>query len=748
MSGRMWMVAVACVAAFPAAWAAQPVFGEAREFEIVCKDWHTGEGAEWQWIDLDTKVTDWRGYDRISLRCVCEGPKGMSLSVNLGGRPGPNQYASTSLKSCEWRTWTIPIRLPAALDPANVRRIRFYTSQPHAAVIRFADPILLSPGEPVPPLPKEDPARFVGTMRRLLDEKIGELSVAETDLEELRGHQPAYLAFREACDAVGQREAILLGWASTMEKVRPRAGAERSVAAARSLSVRLARGEYEGVQLIVSPRTGALRNVRVSVGPLRLKDGTLFPASNVLAAVTGYLKVTGKSPYPVGRDIWKNGAYRRESRPSSRGWYPEPILAYTNAADVAATDFQSFWLRFHAERGQKPGVYRGQVTVSAEGVPVQVLPLGVRVNAFTLPVEPPLPTAITWGPEYHAPDGEDRDFFRSVDTPRSPVRLWQQHKAEWREFLADYYISMDSIYKWDDRPLDVETFVRLKERGRLAPINLGFWYGISKPADEAIWRTNTLVRIKKAYAQLKAAGLADYAYAYGCDEAEKESLPGVQRAARILKAELPDVPLATTARDLDFGVGSPLASADWFVPQVDMYDAEKAAKSREAGHKVWWYICCKPHAPSPNMFVDSQAIEARLLHGAMAARMRPDGFLIYQISIWNSPKGVSGGPFVDYWSPRTWRSYNGDGCWTSADKDGRPLPTLRLENYRDGVEDLAYVRLLEKKLRAHAADDAWAKRARTLLSVPDSVVKSTTDYTDDPAAVYAWRNEIADLLER
>ena len=92
--------------------------------------------------------------------------------------------------------------------------------------------------------------------------------------------------------------------------------------------------------------------------------------------------------------------------------------------------------------------------------------------------------------------------------------------------------------------------------------------------------------------------------------------------------------------------------------------------------------------------------------------------------------------------------HNGEGCWAYAGQGGRPLPTLRLENFRDGLEDLAYAKLLEARLKTMTSDAAWTDSAKRLLAVPESVAKSLTDYSDDPQSIYAWRDEIADLLEK
>jgi hypothetical protein len=74
---------------------------------------------------------------------------------------------------------------------------------------------------------------------------------------------------------------------------------------------------------------------------------------------------------------------------------------------------------------------------------------------------------------------------------------------------------------------------------------------------------------------------------------------------------------------------------------------------------------------------------------------------------------------------------------------------VRLENFRDGLEDYAYALELERKLKARTAapDDLWAKRARELLAVPDDVMRAMTQFTGDPAAVLRWRDAMADLIE-
>ena len=50
---------------------------------------------------------------------------------------------------------------------------------------------------------------------------------------------------------------------------------------------------------------------------------------------------------------------------------------------------------------------------------------------------------------------------------------------------------------------------------------------------------------------------------------------------------------------------------------------------------------------------------------------------------------------------------------------------------------------------AHAdKTDAWSAAARAALDVPLAVMESMTNFTDDPVAIRAWRDRMADLIEQ
>ena len=531
------------------------------------------------------------------------------------------------------------------------------------------------------------------------------------------------------------RDDIAVGFASSMEKVLPRGGLAITAKTTNAVEVALARNEKESFQLLVLPCERDLSRVRIHIGDLRSQSGTLFSATNINAAPIGYVQTKAAPP----------------SGSPHVGWWPDPILDFQTTADIAKSDLQSFWIRVRAPRQQAPGHYQGKIELMVEGAPAFSFDLGVRVFSFTLPDRSPLPLAITFAPGDNPLTETTAEQRRWRQSPDYPVNAWKKHKQHWADFLADYYITYDNLYHHGIP--DYEILTRLRDQGRLDWFNLGYFAQAGTNAAEVeAWKTANLPRFREAYTKAKDLGLLPHAYIYGCDENKPELFSGVESAARILKAEFPGVLIMTTADDQSCGMESAIKSVDAFCPLTPSFDPEKAARARAAGKQVWWYICCAPHHPSANMFIEYPAIEGRLLMGAMSAKYRPDGFLYYQISIWNSQKPITSGPFTD-WDPRSWTTYHGDGSWTCVGPDGIPLPTIRLENFRDGLEDFAYVCLLESAIARieaspalRAARTTWLERARPLLQAPADVLKSKIDYTHDPATLYLWRNAMAEAI--
>ena len=551
-------------------------------------------------------------------------------------------------------------------------------------------------------------------------------------------HAVDFSAFKAACT----QGDFVIGWATSMESVRPRAGfkwrkADRT-------GVRLARGEYESIQLLVAPASHDLKGVRVDV-----EMESAFASSNITACVVGYSETVGPPPYTLRPP--KGG---RMKRPSC-GWYPDPILDFQKSCDISGNDVQSFWVRVRCPRTQKAGVFNGALVVSAEGAQPRRIPFSVRVNSFEVGRVSPLPLAVSVGrPGNRDPD----DHWRNA---------WKKRPEQFCDFFADYFIAPDQLYINSKLEPHWDMLKRLRDQGRLNMFNLHYmWYIGLKEKDAERFEKEKLPEILARYEKAKELGIEKYAYLYGFDELGANVFTNINRTAELLHRYLPDVPVATTARDKKFGVdGSAMPAIDIHCPATCSWNPAQVDRARRAGRKVWWYFAIDPASPFANTMLEGPPCEIRSLMGAQTQKFKPDGFLYYSIAKWPAAEPIKSGPFTK-WEPRSCGRGHGDGQWTCCGgPDNMPLATLRLENFRDGVEDLWYARILEEiyarvctgKLRedemilkegGDVSCDEWYSRAQKLLDVPKNVVRSTAIFSTDPDVIYRWRDEMADLIEQ
>lgn len=708
-----------------------------HSFHFKSAPWKEGM-PKWPSVTFSPSVSDWTPYDRVVIDVINigEGGDSLRLYVSERGKRLQNGFAaSTSLPSYGYKRWVVSLALwPHTVDPKNIGTFHLWTSAPHD-LNAFIDHITL--------LKKGEKALAPSSATIAKVKRLGLERHARLRRQFLERRAVTFKKFRKACAAKGVSTAeMLIGKATSMEQVMPRDDADFELLPADKINLRLARQECESAQLVISPANGkALKNVRVQVSDL-IKGETRFPLANITCSVVGFVEVKENVPYFASDGDKKNP----KSVWPILGWYPYPILDFMKGTDIADGDLQSFWIRVSCPGRQSAGVYKGYLTVRADNAATRKIPFSIRVNDFTLPRTAPMPLAITFSPGHSGlAVSENKELYqRARKDPENPIHLWKTKEDEWVDFLADYYITIDSLYLGGQPRFDA--LRRLKEQGRLGLFNLGYW-NVSH-SDKA-QKDAMFARIRAAYNTAKKEGILDHAYLYGCDEAPKKEFALIKEMTQELKKEFPGVPLVTTAYDKQYGIGGGLEGIDIFCPVTDYYtpDADRIPSVRKAGKKVWWYIACGEHTPWANIFLEYPAMEMRMLMGAQSVRMRPDGFLYYQISIWNAVKPIVSGPYTQ-WPARSWTTYNGDGACTCVGPGGMPLSTIKLENFRDGLDDYAYAMMLERMLKSGKGDVAWRTQAKAALAVPRELMKTMTSYSYDPEKLYCWRDVMADLIEK
>ena len=641
----------------------------------------------------------------------CKGGK----SANWGFKNG--RFVLHDLPQNGLRTATFGLRdLAGSIDLSAVSNITVRVTGREPRPFTIARALLLDKGEAKPAV-TEAP-------------RVYPIDAAE--------HHSDYMKFRDAC----RSGAVVAGMASSMVAIRPRAAFKWKPMD--DIRVRIARGEYESFQILVAPADGDLKNVQVAVdgdlkpvesSKLKVQGDSGFSATNVSACVVGYVE---------NRQIVNYEVRRGRLNIPRLGWWPDAILDFQKTTDIKGEDVQSFWVRVNCPTNQLAGDYVGRIKVTVGGKVAATGALHVYVNDFAVGRVSPLPMIVCFDPSKPG-----------AQTWKLPVddfhHAWKTRKEAYCDWLADYYVTWCDYYlhfqHWD-------MLLRLKEQGRLGWFNLFFWWRIDNVFTEERYRTKEIPRYRKSYEKAKELGLLDHAVLGGCSEQKPEFHKGIAKAVDILREKFPDVPIISSVKDRQFGTGdSPLKNLDAFIPLIRDYNPETARKAREEGRKVWWYICNWPPYPCINALLEQPPSNLRVLMGALTQKCKPDGFLYWSIAQWNGKEPVTKGPWID-WSPCTFGEWHGDGQWTyCGGPDLMPLPTLRLENFRDGIDDLWYCRILEEKLKEVESSKLkvesgdWVLRAKAALAVPDKLAKNGFAFTSDPEVIYRWRNEMADLIE-
>ncbi len=515
--------------------------------------------------------------------------------------------------------------------------------------------------------------------------------------------------------------------ADSMRKVTPLTFPTRAeLTQPKAVSLELAKRERESFQIQVTCGADVeWKQGDVALPTLRNAQGEALKGALTWERVGYVAREPGYYPHPQGVDPIET-------------WLPDPLLpAAPFQVRKAAT--QGLWLTVHAAPDAKPGLYSGDVVVREKGVPQATVRLSVRVRDFALPATFGMPTA------FCIMDGFTRAQYGK--------ERWREMKRQSWDVMLDHRLNPDDISR--TTPPEIPDLLHARARGMNrfnilnivpAPKNPDVrWVCFTSP--EATFNDQFYpvfkARLAPYVAELRKHDLVKYAYLYGFDEREEEYYAGIDKLWRQIKADFPDIPVMTTAmmyRDKVRGTSkSPyLETTDWFCPLSSVYKSELSAELRAKGKQVWWYTCCGPTAPYANMAsLEYPMIEGRLL-GWMTHLYRSDGLLFWHVNFWSGNPGLldEGDTFFPTWHTYSGLHMPGDGIFLYPGKE-HILPSIRLAQVRDGVEDYEWLQLAASKAGADAAD----AQSRTLIT-------SMKKFTRDPAKLRAARTTLGDRIER
>ena len=677
---------------------------------------------------------------QVTVTCGYHVQGGIDIEASADGATWTTLGALTN-------TGTAVIDLPAAFFPAAAVQVRI-VGRPKTTLQVY--------GYSFDGTVDGAPACAIGSTR-YVDAATGEL------VEQIRASTYYDEDYGERLSAA---DGIVYWRTSSARKVPPRRRPPE-VQSADGLVIRTAANESEAVQLVVFAKD-ELKNVRVALAGDLAAGAVRIPAASVDIRRVGYVHVTQPT-----------------DDSGCRAWWPDPLLPQDTAGcTVAANENQPFRVRVKPPKGTPRGVYRGTLAVmSSRGR--QEIPLTVEVFGFTLPDTMTCETAFGFSAgtvfSYHRLKNIEQKrlvldkYLRVLAdnhiSPYDPAPL-DHWTVKWKGLKKDPRTATP-VFDWTawDAAMEKAFNVYHFNTMRLGVSGLGggTFHARTEPSYMGYPATNELYHVLMAKylggieAHLREKGWLDKMYVYWFDEPEPRDYEFVMNGFRTLKRHAPAIRRMLTEQPEAELLGGP----NLWCPLTPHLHTADEPKCRAAGDRFWWYVCCGPKAPYVTEFIDHPGVEMRLWSW-QTWKESVHGLLIWATTYWTSGCAYPDTPQNPYEDPMSWVSGystargtkrpwgNGDGRLVYpplAAANGRsaapvlddPVPTFRLEMLGDGIEDYEYFAMLQRRL-VTATPEQRAKY-EPLLAVPESVTKSMTDFSIDPAPIESHRVKLARALE-
>jgi hypothetical protein len=510
---------------------------------------------------------------------------------------------------------------------------------------------------------------------------------------------------------------------------------------ARSVSVECARNEYEPFELVLRSGT-ALKNVQVSVSEL-MNGKAKLPAVKVDRV--GFVPIDHPSGY-FHTEVadWQRRVPRGHG--ATDGWageWPDPLIP--NAPfELAANRAQPIWFTVRVPEDARPGEYRGEVTIRAEGLRTMRLPVRVTVLPFALPTSTRLKTIF------------DFRFHGDKETHRT----WLRFMAERR--LGISHIEPSPVFQYKDGKVTMDA-AAFDEDARFCLDELGmpvaytpwffYMFGWAYPPKKIFGLEPFTPEYNDAFKQayrlfaehVKQRGWRDKFVYYISDEPHFHNQEFVVEQMKKLCALIHEVdtkiPIYSSTwrhcRDWDESLDL------WGVGQYGCFPVTELEQVRKAG-KNFWFTC------DGQMATDTPLLATERMLPYYCFKYGATGFEFWGINWYTYDPWERGWhKFIrqsDDGKRHYWVRYpNGDGYLAYPGANG-PLSTIRLEQVREGLEDYEALAMLAELVQKGGKRSAVGERAlamaRDLVTIPNAGGLRSTEILPDPDKIPKIRKAV------
>ncbi|MCD6562568.1 MAG: DUF4091 domain-containing protein [Thermoproteales archaeon] len=458
----------------------------------------------------------------------------------------------------------------------------------------------------------------------------------------------------------------------------------------KSIELDAIRNEYEGIIFGIHSLNKDIE-CRLEITELVKDKNEKISKNNINVSFIGYIPISKNTPNTPEEELEINAPTH----------IPDPILNI-KSMEIKQGNSQACWYSIYIPKDIEPGKYEGKIYVICDNEKEE-LNVFLNVYPITLPSKKHL-FITNWFDvnrisKYYDVDLWSEDFWNIFRkwisfmnkygqnvflVPLSTIKIYKEDRGYKFDFsIFDRYITilfdegaerielshLAHFKEWGHRELLFRDFNVVLKNGKEIKVNGDniipyLLPAIEKHLDEKKWLDKTLIHI------------ADEPIEDNFD-VWKETSEKIHRYAPKLR-RIEAIETIGFENILEVWVPTLQHYNDW----MESYD-----KAREKGYEIWFYTCLNPKGRYPNRFLDYPLIKTRILHWINYA-FKLKGYLHWGFDKW--PDDPFGEPVS--------RLPPGDSHISYPGKYG-PLPSLRLEAMRDGIEDYELFIILENEIR-------------------------------------------------
>jgi hypothetical protein len=453
------------------------------------------------------------------------------------------------------------------------------------------------------------------------------------------------------------------------------------------------------------------------------------------------------------------------------GWFPDPL---EEKQSLTFKGVCSLWATWYVPSDSTPGEYRGELIVTARN-DTQHIPVVLHVWNFALPSKPSM-YVTNW---LHTGQIESQykvgrnseEFWSIVEKVAQDMIAHRQSVIFTPLNLIKSTKTPDGSYVFDFKDYEkwVAIFMRngfqiiegshlfhpgnsydIRHQIKGSNIKVGFDKKQLETPEGKTYIANLLSALQKENTKL---GIEGKYFQHVGDEPKPEQLALYKEIAEIVHRTMPGVP---TFDATDLSLDKIKGMTDIPVPLLKR-DMGKTQSEGNSKWGKWWYTAMGPRGKYPNRFIDYPLLKMRIIPW-LSWTYGMNGYLHYGYNWWLTPSGKAIRDDLD----QEGRYPPGDGFIVYpplTGKSGAPVSSMRLEAFRDGLEDYEYMSLLKRWKDSQAKKGvsnskvssdtaALLTDVKKLLAEIESSSGDAQNYPRDPSFISAMRYKMGTLLDK